>query len=596
MRTTKVVRQAFRADLAFDGERELPGGALVLVEQGLITGVEPGAAPAPDGWPEWHEPGTTLLPGLIDAHTHLCGNSEADALDRLPGLGRAELDEAIEASLSVQLAAGVTAVRDLGDQDWAVVDRHRGSRPARPHVVAAGPPITTPDGHCAAMGGGVRGVAELRRAVRERAEHGADLVKVMATGGLATIGTDVRACQFTGEELRAVVGEAHRLGLPVTAHAHATAGVRQAVAAGVDGIEHCTCLGPGGARTPPGLAEQIAAAGIVVCPTVGHDFGPTGKPPPEVAERMARAGFDLSRRREQVGELFRGGVTMISGVDSGIHPAKPHGFLHRTIAELVECGVPVVAALASATALAARACGIADRTGRLRPGLAADLVIVRGDPIRDVAALGSVRAVVRAGEFVRPAAGRPPGGVRPSADRAVRSVLLPRTTGALVTVVRTVVPAVVVRAVVPAVVVRTVVPAVALRAVVPVPVTVVEPEAVGDLQRPLTAVEATVDAEAGVPLPTVLPDAGLADPVAGSRAAVEPVEPLAALEALLLRRGGLRLGVDGGRARRGGDRGAGGDGQAGGRGHARHDERTRHLVHRITLSVRKGNFWTSWIL
>jgi imidazolonepropionase-like amidohydrolase len=394
------VRFGVRADIAFDGERRLPGGALVLVEGGAIVAVEPGGAAAPANWEVFHEPGTTLLPGLIDAHTHLCGDSGPEALDKLPDLSPDEIDAIVEQSLAIHLATGATAVRDLGDQDWAVVDRHR-HHATGPAVVAAGPPITTVDGHCAWMGGAVGGgadrVAELRRAVRERAERGADLVKVMTTGGVLTIGTDIRACQFTLEELRAIVDEAHRLGLPVTGHAHALAGVQQCVAAGVDGIEHCTCLGPDGVAMPDGLAERIAAAGIAVCPTLGHQF-PGGEPPPDVVERMVKAGFDLARRREQVGDLHRAGVMLVSGVDSGIHMAKPHGFLPRTIAELVDCGVPEVAALASATAVAARACGLAGRTGRLRAGLDADLLIVRGDPTADIGALESVHAVYRRGQ------------------------------------------------------------------------------------------------------------------------------------------------------------------------------------------------------
>ena len=387
----------YRAGIAFDGERTIRGGALVLVEDGIIVGVEPGWAPAPDGCEVTHLPGTTVLPGLIDSHSHLCGDNEADALDRLPGLRPDELDEAIEAALAAHLAAGVTAVRDVGDQQWAVVDRHR-HRPDGPTVVASGPPITSVGGHCAVMGGAVSGVDELRRAVRERADRGADLVKLMATGGVTTPTTDIRACQFSPEEVRAVVDEAHRLGLSVTAHAHALAGVEQCVAAGVDGIEHCSCLGDDGMHTPPGLAAAIAAAGIMVCPTLGYDFSVLGdEPPPGLTALMERIGFTVAGRRVQVGELYRGGVTLVSGVDSGVHPVKAHGSLPRAVIELVDCGVPATTALASATSLAAQACGLAGRTGRLRAGLDADLLIVNGDPTTDIAAVRSVRTVVSRG-------------------------------------------------------------------------------------------------------------------------------------------------------------------------------------------------------
>jgi imidazolonepropionase-like amidohydrolase len=392
------VRRAFRADTAFDGERVLPGGVLVLVEDGRFAAVAPAGTPPPPGWELVYEPGTTLLPGLIDAHTHLCGNSAPDALDRLPHLSDAELDTTVDEALAINLAAGVTALRDLGDQNWAVVDRHR-DRPGRPAVVASGPPITVPGGHCATMGGAARGAEDLRRAVRERAERGAGLVKIMTTGGMMTAGTDVRACQFSLEELRAVVDEAHRLGLPVTAHAHALPGVEQCVAAGVDGIEHCTCLGPDGMRTPPGLATAIAAAGIVVCPTVGTDFGPAAVPPPEATARLAELGFSLADGLKHVGDLHRAGITLISGVDSGINPFKPHGFLPGSVAALVDCGVPEVVALASATGLAADACGLTARTGRLRAGLDADLLLVRGDPSRDIKALSAIHTVVRAGHI-----------------------------------------------------------------------------------------------------------------------------------------------------------------------------------------------------
>jgi imidazolonepropionase-like amidohydrolase len=396
---TVPMRRAFRADTAHDGETALPGGALVLVDDGAITAVLPGTAPAPDGYEVAYTPGTTLLPGLIDTHTHLCGNDAFDALDRLPGLTPDELDAAVSAALAAQLAHGVTAVRDLGDQRWTVVDRHR-DRPDAPTVVASGPPITSVGGHCATMGGEASGVDGLRRAVRERAERGADVVKIMTSGGVLTPGTDIGACQFSLDEVRAVVDEAHRLGLAVTAHAHALAAVEQCVAAGVDGIEHCSCIVGRGVRTLPGLAEAIAAAGIVVCPTLGHDLSN-----PDVLPMLAvlteRTGIGMAERLAQVSALYRAGVTLVSGADSGIAPVKAHGVVAPfALAELVDCGVPPAAALASATGVAARACGLADRTGRLRPGLDADLLVVRGDPTVDIAAVRDVHTVVSRGRVV----------------------------------------------------------------------------------------------------------------------------------------------------------------------------------------------------
>jgi imidazolonepropionase-like amidohydrolase len=250
------------------------------------------------------------------------------------------------------------------------------------------------------MGGEVSGVDGLRAAVRERAERGVDFVKIMTSGGAMTMGSDLLSCQFTLDELRVVVDEAHRLGLPVTAHAHAVVAVEQSVEAGVDGIEHCSCMVQGGFRTPPGLAERIAAAGIAVCPTLGRT--PGAKPPPQVLAAMERTGITWEGRAAQVAELVRGGVTIISGADSGINPGKPHGVLPVAVADLAGCGMPAPAALASATSAAARGVGLGDRTGRLAAGLDADLLIVDGDPVADLTALRAVRLVVSRGREVAP--------------------------------------------------------------------------------------------------------------------------------------------------------------------------------------------------
>jgi imidazolonepropionase-like amidohydrolase len=393
---------AIRSEWAFDGERAIPGGALVLTDGGRIVGIEPGTAPLPDGWPVVEFPGATLLPGLIDAHVHLCGDSQNGALERLPGHSDTELHHAIERALRQQLAAGVTTVRDLGDRRWAALKwRDRlaagNGEPPYPTIVASGPPITSRGGHCWHMGGEAEGPAQLRQAVRERAERRVDVVKVMASGGNTTPSTDVMACQFTLQELRLVVEEAHRHGLPVTAHAHGLPAVEQALAAGVDGIEHASCLTPTGIRQPDRLLEGLAARRIVVCPTLGWAPGVAPAIPPAVLARMAQAGITLEAFRAAVAHTHRVGIRLVAGSDAGIAPVKPHGVLPETVAALVEAGVPATQALAAATSRAAQACGLGDRKGRLRVGYDADLLLVDGDPLADIGTLRRVAGVMLRG-------------------------------------------------------------------------------------------------------------------------------------------------------------------------------------------------------
>jgi imidazolonepropionase-like amidohydrolase len=395
-----------RAGRAFDGERMVPGGALVLVDGDRIAGVEPGAAPAPDGCQVLEVPGGTVLPGLVDAHVHLCADGTDGTLDRIGEPSADAMMAVIEQSLRRHLAAGVTTVRDLGDRRFAVLDwrssaRSRGG--VYPAAVAAGPPITSVGGHCANMGGEAAGADQLRAAVRERADRGADLVKIMTSGGFQTTGTQVMLCQFTLDEVRAVVEEAHAIGLPVTAHAHGLPAVQMAMAAGADGIEHCSFL----TDTGPSQSEQdlarLAQAGTAVCPTLGQ-AGPL-VPSPNAAALLARLGMtpeqvvEMVKRR--VGLMHAAGVRVVSGSDGGIAAAKPHGLLPVSVAFLVDGGVSTAAALASATALAAAACGLGDSKGRLRAGYDADLLVVDGDPAADIGALARPVAVFAGGR--RPA-------------------------------------------------------------------------------------------------------------------------------------------------------------------------------------------------
>jgi imidazolonepropionase-like amidohydrolase len=395
-----------RAGRAFDGERVVPGGALVLVDDGRIAGVAPGAAPAPEGCQVLEVPGGTVLPGLVDAHVHLCADGTDGALDRIGEPTADAMTAVIEQSLRRHLAAGVTTVRDLGDRRFAVLDWRSSARSGSgvyPAVVAAGPPITSVGGHCANMGGEAAGADQLRAAVRERADRGADLVKIMTSGGFQTTGTQVMLCQFTLDEVRAVVEAAHAIGLPVTAHAHGLPAVHMAMAVGADGIEHCSFL----TDTGPSQSEQdlarLAQAGTAVCPTLGQ-AGPL-VPTPNAAALLARLGMtpeqvvEMVKRR--VGLMHAAGVRVVSGSDGGIAAAKPHGLLQVSVAFLVEGGVSTAAALASATALAAAACGLGDRKGRLRAGYDADLLVVDGDPVAGIGALARPVAVFAGGR--RPA-------------------------------------------------------------------------------------------------------------------------------------------------------------------------------------------------
>jgi imidazolonepropionase-like amidohydrolase len=385
--------RGYRADIAFDGDRRLPRGALVLVDAGVIVGVEPASFPPPADCPLTD--GGALLPGLIDSHVHLCGDSSPHALDQFTELSADQLDAIIASAEQAHLRAGVTTVRDLGDHRWAVLDR---SRTDGPTVVAAGPPLTIPGGHCWAMGGEVAGVPALREAVRERAARGADVVKVMASGGVLTPGTDVFAGQFDLAELRAVIDEAHLHGLPVTAHAHGLGAVELALESGVDGIEHCSCLTPSGARLPRALAGRLAGSGVAVCPTLGRIPGST--PPPHVQARLAAIGSTYEDHLEHVAALVGAGVACLAGTDAGIGPTKPHGLVPIAVVDLVACGATAAEALAAATGRAARACGLERRTGRLAVGLDADLLLVDGDPFTDVRALQRPRTVLSRGREV----------------------------------------------------------------------------------------------------------------------------------------------------------------------------------------------------
>ena len=398
--------QALRAPTAFDGERFLDGGVTVLLDGARIRGVEPFVFEPPSGV-ELSVYDGTLLPGLIDGHVHLVSDSSSGGLERAGGLDDAALDVLIRQSLRQQAVSGVTTVRDLGDAAFRTVAARDRGEEGLPRIVAAGPPLTTPGGHCHYLGGATQGVDGVRGAVAEHADRGVDVIKVMASGGMLTQGTDVLGVQFSADELAAAVRAAHQRGLPLLAHAHSLASVRHALRAGVDGIEHFSCLTEAGVHTPDDVLAALAAADTVVGPTLGLDLArmpSEDQLPPQLRALLERLSLSPEKlrkaRAEQLAKVRAHGIRVVTGVDAGASPPKHHGMVWMATLQLLEAGYPLAEALATATSQAADACGLGAETGRLRAGLAADLLVVDGDLRADPAALGRPTAVVVRGARV----------------------------------------------------------------------------------------------------------------------------------------------------------------------------------------------------
>jgi imidazolonepropionase-like amidohydrolase len=387
-----------RAARLFDSaQRQFVQQPLVVVEDGRIAGVESGSFEPPGSAQVLDFGDATLLPGLIDAHVHLGFDASREPVAHMQADSDATLLLRMRLAAQRALAAGMTTVRDLGDRNYlgtTLRDWYRSGAEPGPEIVAAGPPITVTGGHCHFMGGEADGELEVRRAVRAHVKAGVDVIKIMATGGHMTPGTNPSLPQFTVAELRAATDEAHRLGRAITAHAHGPTGIAAAVEAGVDCIEHCSFL-VGRTRQPdPRLVERIAERGIAVSPTVGI-LPSDGVAPLAGPGALVESFLPIPARMHQLG------VRLVGSTDAGISPAKPHDVLPYAIAFLARAGLSSAEALAAATSVAAEVCGLADRTGALEVGKDADVLVVGGDPGRNLDDLRDVRAVYRAGQRVR---------------------------------------------------------------------------------------------------------------------------------------------------------------------------------------------------
>jgi imidazolonepropionase-like amidohydrolase len=334
----------------------------------------------------------TLLPGLIDAHVHLGFDGGTDPVARMTGESDASQTALMLASARELLSVGVTTARDLGARTHVAVDVRNAIAAGTvrgPRLLVAGAPITTTGGHCWFIGGEADSVDDVRRAVRLRHKAGVDVIKVMATGGFMTPGSAPWFAQYATDELAVIVAEAHRVGLRVAAHVHGVQGIDRVVAAGVDTLEHCTfSRDDGSVAFDPELADRIAASSAYVSPTMNCRV-------PELVRRGA------GKYRPAVGELHARGAKIIASTDAGID-FVPHRGYPAGLAAMVEFGVPAAAVLTAATSQAATALGVADLTGRLAPGLDADLVAVGGDPRTDPRAYADLRLVLTRGTRFHP--------------------------------------------------------------------------------------------------------------------------------------------------------------------------------------------------
>jgi imidazolonepropionase-like amidohydrolase len=378
--------------------RTLTDGA-VLVSGEQIIAVGPRAdllARAGSTCTELTFEGCTLMPGLINCHVHLA----FDASDNPTALVQGDIDPV---PLTLRMAdharqlldSGVTTARDLGDRDHYAVgirDAITGGLIPGPRLLTATTPLTPTGGHCWYLGGEVDGLEGIRRQVRANAAAGADLIKVMASGGQTTPGgAGMSDSQFDTGQLTVLVEESHRLGLPVAAHAHGVASIESSVTAGVDTIEHCTWLaGPGRFEPSERITEQIVAKNIAVCLASSGNWRALAT---RIGEERARA---LAGRSRWMADR---GVRIIAGTDAGLTAFTDFPAALRRYAEF---GFSPPEVVALATVDAAAGIGLQQTTGLLAEGLSADLLVVDGNPLGDLAALAAPRLVMARGQVHSP--------------------------------------------------------------------------------------------------------------------------------------------------------------------------------------------------
>ncbi|MDT4945709.1 MAG: hypothetical protein QOH14_2442 [Pseudonocardiales bacterium] len=397
-----------------DGQPPLSDVAVHVVD-GVIDGVLPQAglpASVTDETVVDHS-AATVVPGFVDAHVHLLFTCDVDHERTRTGVeqsGSAELALVGARSALECLLGGVTTVRDCGDTDFvtlAIRDAVRAGTLAGPRILAAGPPITTTGGHLHWCGNAVDSIDEIRKATRMLCTRGVDVVKVMASGGNMTRGSNKLMPQFEQHELEVLVGEAHRLGRRVAAHALNTESIRRAVHAGVDTIEHCGWYDEKG--TPDldlDLVAEMAVRPVSATVTMAG-INRVLLPGAEAAGEMETlAAHAMSQSGNLVDDfawartMRAAGVHLSVASDAGVRFTPFREFGQSVECAILGLGLTFSEAIAMSTLRAAEALGIADEVGSIEAGKAADLVVLDGIADDTTSRIGRVRQVWRDGTLL----------------------------------------------------------------------------------------------------------------------------------------------------------------------------------------------------
>ena len=377
----------------------------IYIEGDRISRLEPAGKPAPSGWTLIDLGSASVLPGLIDCHVHLTIKPSSFGYEVL-GISEARQTLTGAASAQKTLLAGFTTVRNvgaLGFTDVALRDAINEGEVAGPRMLVSGIPLSITGGHFdnnllpwdyhARFAGVADGVDGVRHMVREQIKYGADLIKFMASGGVLSKGDDPRASQYSLEEMKMIVSEAHRLGRKVAVHAHGSQAILWALEAGADSIEHGSYVDDQG-------VAAMKARGTYLVPTLyTDDFLLENLQVLHLPEFLARKAREvLPEATKNVSRALKRGVKVAFGTDAGVYP---HGLNAREFHSMTKAGLSSLAAIQAATINAADLIGWSDKAGALEAGKWADIIAVDGDPLEDVRRLESVKFVMKGGRVFK---------------------------------------------------------------------------------------------------------------------------------------------------------------------------------------------------